>query len=228
MSIIVVCDGCRKSFKVSDKFAGRSGPCPKCKRMLQVPAAGQEVTVHAPQQYATGGRTRTGKLALEPVSFTSTKLEPVQTALIVASVLIVLVFTWVGGRMGLFQGLIATTVGLLLISPPLAVGAYTILRNDELEPHRGKELYLRSTVCALGYALLWGAFAFLAANDIITGELWTWLFVGVPLLAAGGGIALTTLDLDFTNGVFHYAFYLLATVLLHRAAGMKWIWDIAS
>jgi hypothetical protein len=228
MSIIVVCEGCRKSFKVSDKFAGKSGPCPKCKRVIQVPAAGQEVTVHAPQQYASGGRSTTGKLVLEPVAFRSAKIEPVRAALLVAAVLIVLVGVWLGGERGTFQNPIAITIGLLLISPPLALGGYTFLRNDELEPFRGMELYVRSSICALAYVLLWGVFAFLAYYDVITGDLWIWLFVGVPLMAAGGGIALAVLDLDFTNGVLHYAFYLLVTVLLHRAAGLKWIWDIAT
>ena len=31
MAIKVLCPGCRTLFTVSDKFAGRTGPCPKCK-----------------------------------------------------------------------------------------------------------------------------------------------------------------------------------------------------
>ncbi len=228
MSIIVVCPGCRKSFKVSDKFAGKSGPCPSCKRMLDVPAKGAEVTVHAPEQFVGGGRTRTGKLALKPMAYSHARLNPVATTIIVAAVLIVLGFTWMGGRLGLFQNAIVTTVGLLLVSPPLVIAAYSVLRNDELEPHRGTALYIRAGLCALAYAGLWGVFAVLAAYGIITDELWIWLFVGVPLISAGGGIAVAALDLDFSNGLLHYAFYLLVTVLLHRAAGMKWIWDLAT
>ena len=39
MSIIVVCPGCKKSFKVSDKYAGKSGACPNpdCKATIKVP-----------------------------------------------------------------------------------------------------------------------------------------------------------------------------------------------
>jgi hypothetical protein len=228
MSIIVVCPGCRKSFKVSDKFAGRSGPCPKCKRVIEVPAKDQEVKIHAPVQHGAGGRTKAGKLALKPVAFVSTKLDPVATTIIVASVLIVLAATWMGGRMKLFEGLIPLTVGLLLISPPLALGGYTILRDDELEPYSGVSLYIRSALCALAYVVLWGIFDMLAAQGVINGELWVWVFVGVPFLSAGGGIAVAAFDLDFGNGVLHYAFYLLVTVVLHRAAGLKWIWDISS
>ena len=38
MSIPVVCPGCRTRFKVSDRFAGQSGACPKCKAKIEVPA----------------------------------------------------------------------------------------------------------------------------------------------------------------------------------------------
>ena len=31
MAIAVICPGCKASFRVSDKFAGQTGPCPKCK-----------------------------------------------------------------------------------------------------------------------------------------------------------------------------------------------------
>ena len=30
-------------------------------------------------------------------------------------------------------------------------------------------------------------------------------------------------DLEFGDGVFHYSFYLVATLVLRWAAGMKWI-----
>ena len=37
MPISVVCPGCKARFNVSDKFAGKKGPCPKCKTVLTVP-----------------------------------------------------------------------------------------------------------------------------------------------------------------------------------------------
>jgi hypothetical protein len=228
MSIIVVCPGCLKSFKVSDKFAGRTGPCPSCKRTLKVPEKSEEVTVHAPEAFAGGGRSTSGKLVIEPVAFQPTKLEPVKAALIVAAVLVVLALTWVGGRTGLFQSLLASTAGLLVVSPLLVVAAYTILRNDELEPYRGQALYLRSALCALAYVALWGLFALLAARGVIFGELWIWLFVVPPFAVAGGLFAMASLDLDFGDAVFHYGFYLVATLILRWAAGMKWVWDLTS
>ena len=128
----------------------------------------------------------------------------------------------------MFNSLIATTVGLLVVSPPLVVAAYRVLHNDDFEPYRSKELYIRATLCALAYAALWGVFSLLVARGVITGELWTWIYVAPPFMLAGGLFALATLDLDFGDCLFHYGFYLLATVILRWAAGMKWVWDVTS
>lgn len=228
MSIIVVCPGCRKSFKVSDKFAGRSGPCPNCKRTLQVPTKSEEVQIHAPEEFAGGGRTKTGKLAIKPVAFTPVRLQPVTAVIVVAAALTMLMVAWVGGRTKLFDSLVVTAVGLLAVSPPLVVAAYAVLRDDELEPHAGKELYIRSTLCALAYAALWGLFSLLVARGFLTGELWTWFYVAPPFVLAGGLFALAALDLDFGDSLLHYGFYLLATMILRWAAGMKWVWDVTS
>jgi hypothetical protein len=41
-------------------------------------------------------------------------------------------------------------------------------------------------------------------------------------------VPLACLDLEYGNGFFHYAFYLLVTVLLRWLAGMGWVWEIPS
>ena len=107
--------------------------------------------------------------------------------LVVAAVLIVLALAWAGGRTQFFEkSLIATTIGLLLVSPPLVVAAYRVLHNDEFEPYRGKELYIRSALCALAYAALWGVFSLLVARGLITGDLWASIYVAPPFVLAGG------------------------------------------
>ncbi len=44
MAIQVTCMSCGARFAVEDKYAGREGPCPKCKAVIRVPAAGSEPT----------------------------------------------------------------------------------------------------------------------------------------------------------------------------------------
>ena len=38
MAIAVLCPGCKSQFTVSDQYAGRTGPCPKCKKSITIPA----------------------------------------------------------------------------------------------------------------------------------------------------------------------------------------------
>jgi len=226
MAIHVVCTGCLKSFQVSDKFAGKSGPCPNCKQTIQVPALTEQIQIHAPEGFGAVGTDTSARPSFKPIARTDAKIQPVMTAIIVAVSLVVLFVTWVGGRIGLFNNFWILTLGLLLISPPLVIAAYAVLYNDELEPYRDKSLYLRSAICAGAYVVLWGVFAFLTTRGVISGDLWVWMFVIPPFLVMGGMIAMSTLDLELGDAMFHYGFYILVTVLLHRAAGMKWAWDL--
>ena len=236
MSIIVVCPGCLKSYKVSDKFAGRTNPCPNCKRTLQIPTKEEEVKVHAPEAFAGGGKSAAGKLITKPIARVNAKLKPVTTAILAATVVSVLIVTGILGRTGLFDpvqvglrnSILAAAAGLLVISPPLTIAAYEILRDDEFGPYRGKSLYLRSAACGAAYVSLWGVFALLASPNIgiITGELWRWLYVAPPFVVLGALAGMSAFDFEFGDGIFHYSFYLVATLLLRWAAGMKWIWDV--
>jgi hypothetical protein len=226
MSIIVTCPGCFKSFKVSDQFAGKSGACPNCKKTLQVPTKEQEVTVHAPEEFAGGGKGVTGKLVTKPIERTNAKFNALTTTIILAGVVVAVIATWVGGRGGLFANLIVKIVGLAVVSPALVVAAYEVLRDDELEPYRGRPLMVRVAACSLAYMGLWGIFTLLVSSGWVNGELWNWLFIAPPLVALGGGAALASLDLEYGDAVFHCSFYLIATVLLRWLAGLKWVWEV--
>jgi hypothetical protein len=230
MSIIVVCPGCLKSFKVSDKFAGKTGPCPNCKRTLQVPTKETEVKIHTPEAFAGGGKTTTGKLVTKPITHINARLKPVTMAILAVSVAGVLAVTWLAGHAGLFdaaqvgllQAIATAAAGLLVISPLLAVAAYEMLRDDEFEPFRGRSLYLRSAACGWAYASLWGVFAILSPH-IVTGEVWNWFFV-LPFVGIGALAPMGAFDLEFSDGLFHCGFYLLATLLLRWTAAMTPIW----
>jgi hypothetical protein len=225
MAISVICPGCHKRFKVSDQFAGQTGACPQCKGKITVPAKSDEVEVHAPDAFADGGRSVDGKLVTKPISRSVTKFNPVVALIIAAVALCVLILTWACG--GFIRGsIVVQAVGLLLVSPPLVFAGYTFLRDVELEPYRGKALYIRSIACGVAWAALWGVFAFLDAEGLVGEEIWTWLIIGVPLMVVGGMISSASLDLDFGNGCLHYTFYLAVTMTLRWAAGMPWIWDL--
>jgi hypothetical protein len=235
MSILVVCPGCRKSFKVSDKYAGKSGGCPNCKTVIQVPAKDEEVQVHAPTEFAEGGRSTTGKLVTKPVAWEGARLSPVLAVAVAAGTLTALLVAWLGGRAGLFvhqvegaqqPSLISCAIGLLLVTPPLVLGAYSFLRDDELEPYQGRSLQIRLAICSLSYVGLWGVFGYVTGTAL-SGDPWQWLFVLPPFLIAGALIALASLDLQFGSAFFLYVFYVSTTALLGWIAGIGWLGETA-
>ncbi len=227
MSILVVCHKCRKSFNVSDKFAGQKGPCPNCKETLQIPKKEDEVKIHGDEEFTDGGRSIDGELLTKPIARKETKLQPVVAAAIAGAVLVTLIVTWaVGGVIA--RSVLFRTLGLLLITPSLTLAAYTFLRDeDELEPYQGMALYVRSGICAAAYMILWAILLYVSSTGLLTGEIWEWLFVAPPLLAVGALAALACFDLDFGNAFFHYTFYLMVVLILRWIAGMPWIWVIA-
>jgi hypothetical protein len=224
MPINVICPGCHTRFKVSDKFAGRTGACPKCKGKITVPAKEEEVQVHAPEEFDRGGRGQEGKLILKPIEREKAKFSAGLATLAAAAVLVVFAVAYFGRPV--FEHWFATAPALLLVSFPLCWSGYQFLRDDEnLEAYTGQPLLVRTAICAGVYTLLWGIFGYVAPQ-VITEELWTWGLIAPPFIVTGGLVALACYDLDFGNGCFHYAFYLLVTVLLRVSAGMGWVWEI--
>ncbi len=73
---------------------------------------------------------------------------------------LVVALAWADRWLGVLQVLPVRASGLLVISPVLVLAAYTFLRDDELEPYRGRELYIRITTCAAVYLILWAGLAY--------------------------------------------------------------------
>ena len=225
MPIVVTCSGCRTRFQVSDQFAGKTGPCPKCKAVIRVPTKEEEVRIKVPEQVVSAGKTIAKKALSEPLARKEFKLSRLQAVMLCGSSLLV-VLVAAGGRFlqpSWLKDLLCAG-GLLLVSPAIVLAGYGILRDDELEPFRGRSLQLRTGICALAYAALWGIFIFVAARTM-TGEVWNWFFIVPPFLVIGALVALACFDFEFGPGFFHYAFYLVLTMFLRLVAGLGWkIW----
>jgi len=227
MPITVVCPGCKAGFSVSEKFAGKKGPCPKCKQIITVPAApppkapAEEVKIHAPDEFRDGGKDKKGRPITKPIPREETRFNPRVIATSAVGSLVVILLAWLLRYMNAESRPAFVFLGLLVISPPLAVAAYSFLRNDELEPYRGRSLWIRAAICGLVYAILWDVYYFLPPDF---GEAWQWVFA-VPIFAGlGAATAWGCFDLEFGNGVFHYSFYVLITLVLRGLIGLPPVW----
>jgi hypothetical protein len=227
MPIPVVCPGCRKRFQVGDQFAGKSGPCPHCKTTINIPAADQQVTIHAPEPVSKVAVTG-AHLVLKPIKHRDMKWRAGTAAAIAGGSLAVFLLCFAA------QGILAESlwlrgIGLLVVSPLLVMGGYAFLYDDETEPYRGRPLYIRSGILAAVFVALWGVYGLRVAPYMTGGEVevWIWFIAPVPFLILGALASLACLDLEFGNGFFLYCFYLIVTVLLGWAAGIGWPWQPA-
>jgi hypothetical protein len=221
MAITVVCPGCHARFAVNEKFAGKQGPCPKCKGTINIPAADDEVKVHEPEQYG-GAKDAKGRAVLKPLERVEARLKPVVVVAVAMAVLLAFVVAFLLRGSDLNSSPLILGLGALILAPPLVIAAYTFLRNQELEPYRGAALGIRVAICSVVYAALWGAvwamkhFVFKDSSP----EIWQYFILLAPPVAVGALTALATLDLDFGSGFFHYCMYLGICVLLRATMGL--------
>lgn len=232
MPIAVICPGCKTNFRVNEKFAGQKGPCPKCKTIVVIPQV-EEIKVHAPEEFETGGKDSKGRPSAKPILREETKVSAVQIGAMVGGTIAVLAVTWFGRSFinDLLAvktiGVLAISIPLLAVSIPLAAGGYAILRDDELEPYRGKWMWMRAAICGIAYSALWGAF-FVALNYVpadVRATPWIWLFIVPPFFLIGAGVAWGALDLDFGSGVFHFALFVLSALALYGLLGGPYFWQ---
>jgi hypothetical protein len=231
MPIDIICPGCHSRFQVSEKFGGKQGPCPKCKTIINIPKATEQVKIAEPDDYG-GTKDTKGRLVLKPIEREETQLSPNAAVAIGAACVITLGIAWMIGRASQAEPEPGTAVqappnvspmilgiGALLLAPALVLAGYSFLRDDELEPYRGRALWMRAALCSLAYAALWGVYAFLGDKGYLAGPQ-VWLFVGPPFFVVGGAAAYAALDLEFGSAVLHYAFYLGVTILLRLVMGL--------
>lgn len=216
MPISVTCGSCKTRFSVSDKFAGQTGPCPKCKKPLTVPKA-DAVQIHEPEApTATSGG---GQFPTKPIP---KRDKPVSTRSLLLSGGVAL-----ASFAGAFAARIVYSPGqapawlqaatAIVVAIPCVLMGYAMVRNRDLEPYTGRSLLLRALICSMVYAALWGGHAFLPEEA--TSDMWQWLFIGPIFFAIGGLASLASLELDWGTATVHFSLYVLLTVTLRWIAG---------
>ena len=216
MAISVVCTKCRTRFNVSDKFAGQTGPCPKCKSPITIPKANASVTIHEPAKPST--TSQSGQMPTAPIVFEEKPVTPVLITLVIGGFLMLLLAALFAGwafHPGPPPTWLLAIMAVVVALPAVRVG-YAVFRDKELEAYSGRSLFLRVLACSLAYAALWGAHSLLG-GDL---ELWQWTFVTPFFLFAGGLAAVVSFDLDWGVGVSHYALYVFLTALMRYLAGI--------
>jgi len=223
MSIQITCSKCFTRFNVSEKFAGQKGPCPKCKAVITIPAANQEVVVH---EAATGPKDATGRPILKPIFRQDAPITAIHWTIVGCSAFVMLTVAVVGRAMyppAEFPGW-GLGFGALLCGVPAALVGYILLRDPEAGGFRGLEFWVRTAACAAGFAVLWAmsplmAFAFKepVANPTLLSQSVALAF----LILAGGGLSLLAFEFDYLMGIVHSVSFLALCVVMRLIAGLS-------
>lgn len=226
MAIQVTCPGCFKRFEVSDKFAGMKGPCPNCRGTIEIPKV--QVTVHAPEDFVSGGKTVKGRAILKPIDRKVTVIGVKELMMALGVWVVVFAFALLIGRLAPSIGRIGLdligTVGTGAIAFAMSIFCYCLLRSgDDLEFYEGEDLYKRAGICAGVYTGSWILFELFSLYMGLGGSFMIWIYL-IPLFIIGTIAAYATFDLDYSIAFVHYALFLICIVIFRWAIGLNWIW----
>ena len=221
MPIRVTCNKCHTRFNVSEKFAGKEGPCPKCKSKIRIPDKSEEVLIAAPT--ASGPVDSKGQAVVKPIRRKETVLSSVQLTIIAVSIIGFLAAAYMLGQAYADSTkfpLWLMGLSAVLIAPPIVYVAYAFLRDAELDPFRGQDLWGRVLICSAIYAIAWAAMplAYLAFDNHY--EVGSYVIAGVAMFGIGGVAGMLCFDLDYFMGSVHYGLYLGVCLLGRWIAGV--------
>jgi hypothetical protein len=222
MPIAVTCPKCLTRFSVSEKFAGKKGPCPKCKADLTVPELSEQVVIHAPPDSVP--KDSKGQSVLKPIKrrevVISRKLILLSVGGILGAVVLALVMRFNGGAPVPLRILMA-----ILVAPPLVRFGYAITRDSELEPFLGQELWNRVLVTSAVLAATWLIHLWVTPYVLDIDSAWemSLLPFGITLvmmLVFGSIAAMAAFELEFLGGLIIAGVYITATLALALLAGV--------
>jgi len=221
MPISVVCPGCFKRFQVNEKFAGKKGPCPNCQTIIDIPK--EQVKIHTPEEFVSGGKTIKGRTILQPLTRLNTEFKIPDILWASGGFVAVILFATVIGYLGWGSNILGL-IGLLLIAFPLAYAGQRLLKDaDDLLFIEVSDIYRKCAICGGAYLLLWVSFEILAKYLEADG-----FFIAVylvPLILFSLFVAHVVFDFDFARGLFHYLIFFIPVVLLRGLLGLGWIWN---
>lgn len=264
MPIRVQCPQCRAEFQVNEKFAGKKGPCPKCKNTIEIPRgepaapppadaktakrapvaskaapttqaapaapptvpapSKEKVVIHEPDMgsiRAGSPDAKTPQRHIRPIAREDVRLSRGQWILLGAAIVVPMALAHALGEW-LRENMLLRGAGLWLMAFPAAIGGYAVLRDDELEPYRGRSLWLRTLCCTLVYFGLWVVYGYLPLDIKLSAM--NWLFLGPPIFLVGAAVPTVCYDLDYGSSLGHYGFYLVVCLILGHLAGIDGPW----
>ena len=222
MPLHVICPGCLKRFQVSERFAGKQGPCPNCSVVISIPKESLKILETDGAEAKQEEKQRVISL---PITRVHLEFDTVQAKGYVLGVLVFLLLTFLLGCIpmyAIFRSLLGT-LGLCLVAVPLVLFGYQCLRDrDQIFAFTGEELYCRAGIVAAGYVIFWLGFEYCLATtqaDLVIACLYFSAFAILATLLCHSLLAMKT-----TDALLHYCFFGFSVVFLRFLMGFSWFW----
>lgn len=222
MSINVTCPSCLTRFSVNDKFAGKSGPCPKCKSTIKIPDKSEEVVIHAPATDTP--KDSKGKSVIAPIRRQEAKIS---IPMIVGASLGAIISLGVALAFGISKtpppaALLAG--GAIALAIPLVAAGYWFLQSDELQGYQGKELWTRAAICGGVFAMSWLIYVFvpplIGSHDRLSEITPVEMIITISaMIALGTAASVLAMELELAQGVMLFMLYFVITFVLAWLSG---------
>ena len=225
MSIHVIGPGCMTQFEVSDRFAGKKGPCPKCGHIIEIPKA--NVTIVSPDELVVDGKKVQNPDHVRPIeqksySFTASAVI-VNLAVLTAVLAVALVFHFVHAPF------LAVPVGIALVLavayPLMKYGYMTFRDPNDLEIFLGGQLGKKSILGAAVLLALWLVYELVLLYMNPGGMALAYL---IPVAVFAAFVPVVIFDMDFSDSLAVAVVFLLAVILLRGlmfTGDGGWIWQ---
>ena len=212
-------------FEVSDRFAGKKGPCPKCGHIIEIPKA--NVTIVSPDELVVDGKKVQNPDHVRPIeqksySFTASAVI-VNLAVLTAVLAVALVFHFVHAPF------LAVPVGIALVLavayPLMKYGYMTFRDPNDLEIFLGGQLGKKSILGAAVLLALWLVYELVLLYMNPGGMALAYL---IPVAVFAAFVPVVIFDMDFSDSLAVAVVFLLAVILLRGlmfTGDGGWIWQ---
>jgi len=218
MAIDVICSGCLKQFKVSDQFAGRSGPCPGCKTIISIPKLEDQLVIEEPEHKpgSPGAHTRINGIRRRAGFFQRFEvitLCSLFTTVAVVAVVIRILQTDPVTRLNLTTGILFG-FGLILLALASSALGYGVLKDAEIEVFARRTIIIRSIITAGIYCLIASGFImatlFFTQDDPRTLIL---AILGIACFSIASFAPMLCFEMELMHGALHVAIMICMTSL---------------
>ena len=212
-------------FEVSDRFAGKKGPCPKCGHIIEIPKV--NVTIVSPDELVVDGKKVQNPDHVRPIeqksySFTASAVI-VNLAVLTAVLAVALVFHFVHAPF------LAVPVGIALVLavayPLMKYGYMTFRDPNDLEIFLGGQLGKKSILGAAVLLALWLVYELVLLYMNPGGMALAYL---IPVAVFAAFVPVVIFDMDFSDSLAVAVVFLLAVILLRGlmfTGDGGWIWQ---